>query len=314
MKSRLILAPMAGISDLPFRMINRAFGCELAFCEMLNVRSTGFAGSKKTKQMLSTLPEDRPLGIQILGVEPVFIHKALAVIEKYHHDLLDFNAACPVRKVVRRGEGAGLLQKPKILSAILKLLVKESSCPVTIKIRIGWDKDSVNAPEIARLAEDAGVAAIFVHGRTKTQEYSGCVDYETIGLVKKEVKVPVVASGDIFNSILAKKMLDETGSDGLMVARGALGNPWIFGQIEGFLKTGRVVDRPDKQQIVRVMKEHLAKCTAFYGERSGVIIFRKFFGWYTLGLRKIRPFRERATRTKTEKELVKIIEESCADN
>ncbi|MCX5705363.1 MAG: tRNA-dihydrouridine synthase, partial [Candidatus Omnitrophica bacterium] len=179
LKSRLILAPLAGISDLPFRMLNRSFGANLGFVEMINCRSMGFK-SKRTLQMLSTHPEDRPLGVQLLGCEEEYILKALGVLNKYEFDLLDFNAACPAKKVARRGEGASLLKDPKLLHKLLKLVVKHSKkgLPVTVKIRSGWDKNSVNAREVALLAEDAGVDGLFIHGRTKMQGYSGDVDYK----------------------------------------------------------------------------------------------------------------------------------------
>ncbi|MDD5060380.1 MAG: tRNA-dihydrouridine synthase, partial [Candidatus Omnitrophica bacterium] len=172
LKSNLIMSPMAGITDLPFRMLCRKFAAELAFVEMINCRSVSHK-SRRTKQMLSTLPEDRPLGVQILGCEEQYILKSLEVLRNYKFDILDFNAACPAKKVARRGEGASLLREPKKLKKILKLIVKNAWLPVSIKMRLGWDKDSVNAKDIAVLAQDCGVNAIFIHGRTKTQEYSG---------------------------------------------------------------------------------------------------------------------------------------------
>lgn len=303
---------MAGITDLPFRMLNRKFGCELAFVEMLNVRSVSYK-SRKTMQMLASNPKDRPLGVQILGCEEKFILRALGVLKNYKFDVLDFNAACPVKKVVRRGEGAGLLKEPKKLAKLLKLVVKESNWPVTVKIRSGWDKDSVNAKEIALACEDAGVNGIFIHGRTRTQGYSGTVDYKIIREVKKAVKIPVIASGDVLSAQLAKRMLDETGCDGVNVARGALGNPWIFKEIFAFLKNGKIIAKPSIDEIIKTMLEHLDLCLDFYGERIGVMIFRKFFSWYTRGFRKIRPLREKCSRAKTRQEMIDIIEE-CQEN
>lgn len=307
LKSNLILAPMAGVSDLPFRMLNRKFGCELAFVEMINCRSVSHK-SKRTGQMLSTQENDRPLGIQILGCEPKFIHKALGILEKYDFELLDFNAACPAKKVVRRGEGAGLLREAKKLNEILKLIVKTVKVPVTMKMRVGWDKDSVNAKELAKAAQDAGIRGIFIHGRTKAQGYSGKVDYDTLREVKKVLKIPLIASGDIFSAVLAKKMLEETGCDGLVVARGAFGNPWIFREISEFLKNSKIIGRPDREEVIKVMAEHLGMCIDFYGEKNGVIIFRKFFSWYTKGIRSIRRLREQSCRIKTKAEMVNIIE------
>jgi len=299
---------MAGITDLPFRMLCRKFGAELAFVEMINCRSISHK-SVRTKQMLSTLPKDRPLGIQILGCEDQYILKALDVLRGYKFDLLDFNAACPAKKVVRRGEGSGLLKEPKKLKRILSLVVKNSWLPVTVKIRLGWDKDSVNAREIALLAQDCGVNALFIHGRTKTQGYSGQVDYNTIREVKEALDIPLIASGDLFSGPLALRMLDETGCDGLSIARGCLGNPWVFKEIAEYLK-GKVMPRPANEDIAKVMLEHLSSCIEFYGERNGVVIFRKFYTWYTKGQRKVRRLRERSSRARTKEEMKEIIQEA----
>lgn len=307
LKSKFILAPMAGITDLPFRMLNRKFGCELAFVEMINVRSISYK-SRKTQQMLSSLKTDRPLGVQLLGKERSYILRAIDILNEYKFDLLDFNAACPARKVIRRGEGAGLLKEPQKLKKILALVVKNSRVPVTVKIRIGWDRDSVNAREVALLAEDAGVQGIFIHGRTKEQAYSGVVDYETIRQVKSALQIPVIASGDIFSVSLAKKMFKLTECDGLAIARGALGNPWIFRELEAFFGQGRTPEYPGHEEIIRVMLEHLDAYLEFYSERIGLVKFRKFFAWYTRGFRKIRPLREKSSRAKTRQEMVEIIE------
>src|SRR3989338_11498556 len=306
LKSNLILAPMAGVTDLPFRMLNRKFGCELAFAEMINCRSVGHK-SKRSLQMLSTGLKDKPLGVQILGCEEQFILKALDVLRNHRFDILDFNAACPAKKVVRRGEGAALLKEPKKLQRLLKLVVKNSPVPVTVKIRSGWDKDSVNAKEAALFAQDAGISALFIHGRTKLQGYSGNVDYQIIRKVKEALVIPVIASGDIFTPELTKKMFDETGCDGVTIARGALGNPWIFKEANEFLKRGRVPARPGINVVADTMIEHLNSCVDFYGERNGVVIFRKFFGWYSKGFRKVRPLREKSSRAKTAEDMLNII-------
>ena len=308
LKSNLILAPMAGITDLPFRILCRKFGVELAFVEMINCRSISHK-SRRTRQMLSSVKGDAPLGIQILGCEEQYILKALDVLRGYKFQLLDFNAACPAKKVVRRGEGAGLLKDPKKLKQILKLVVKNSWLPVTLKIRLGWDKDSVNAVETALLAQDCGINALFVHGRTKTQGYSGQVDYKAIAEVKKVLNIPLIASGDVFSGELARKMLDETGADALNIARGSLGNPWIFKEIKGYLK-GKIMPRPANEDIAKVMLEHLGSCIDFYGDKNGVVIFRKFYSWYTKGQRKVRRLRERSSRAKTRQEMEEIIRQA----
>lgn len=297
---------MAGITDLPFRMLCRKFGAELAFVEMINCRSISHK-SRKTRHMLSTAPKDKPLGIQILGCEEKYILKALDVLSTYKFDIMDFNAACPAKKVVRRGEGAALLKDPKKLNKILKLVVKNSKIPVTVKMRIGWDKDSINAREAALYAQDAGVSAVFIHGRTKAQEYGGNVDYAVIAKVKKALSIPLIASGDVFSGESAKKMFNETNCDGLVIARGSFGNPWIFKEIKEFLKTGKLLPKPARAKVVKIMLEHLDASIAFYEERNGVILFRKFFAWYTKGIRNIRPLREKSSRAKTRLEMEAMI-------
>ncbi len=303
-----ILAPMAGVSDLAFRLFSRKFGCELAFVEMINARSLGHK-SKNTQKMLSTKPLDRPLGVQLLGCEPNFILRALDILQKYEFDILDFNAACPMKKIIKRGEGASLLREPKKLNQLLKILVKNSKVPVTVKIRSGWDEKSVNAREVALYAQDAGIKGLFIHGRTRAQIYHGRVDYQAIKKVKDALEIPVIASGDIFSAQLAKKMFDETGCDAIAIARGALGNPWIFKEIAEFLKSSEVLPRPARDGIIKTMLEHLNLCVEFHGERNGVVIFRKFFAWYTKGLRKVRPLREKTSRIKRKEELAAVIQE-----
>ena len=307
LQSNLILAPMSGITDLPFRILNRAFGAELEFVEMINVRSLGYK-SKKTQQLLSTQGNDSPVGIQLLGSELSYIRKGLEIVARYRFEAIDFNAACPARKVTKRGEGASLLKDPAKLQKLLRFLVENCDLPVTVKIRSGWDAHTVNAVDVARYCQDAGIKALFIHGRTRAQEYSGQVDYGVIAKVKKALHIPVIASGDILSAPLAKKMLDETGCDGLLIARGALGNPWIFSEIRHYLQSGELSTRPSRDAIVDTMIRHFEACTDFYGPKVSPTIFRKFFGWYTKGFRKIRPLREESNRIKTAEAMRKIIE------
>jgi tRNA-dihydrouridine synthase B len=304
----LILAPMSGISDLPFRLLNRKFGCELAFLEMVNARAIGYK-SIRTERMLSFAYQDRPLGIQLLGCEPRFILRALDILNKRQFEILDFNAACPARKVTRRGEGASLLREPKKLKKILRIIVKNSRHPVSVKIRSGWNRDSLPAREIALYCQDAGINALFIHGRTKEQEYSGNVDYSAIQEVKKALRIPVIASGDIFSGQLAQKMFKETGCDGLTIARGAIGNPWIFQELTGLLKNGRIPPKPTLRQKIKVMLEHLNSCVEFHGQRIGVVLFRNFFSWYTKGFPGARRLREKAFKAGTMIEMNRIIQE-----
>ena len=307
-KYPLILAPMAGISSLPFRIISREFGAQYAFLEMIHARSLSYE-SKKTKELLRTDETDHPLGVQLLSKEEDFIKSAIERLNeyKYQYDLIDFNAACPVRKISIRGEGAGLLQDPCKLKKMLKVIVKISLVPVSVKIRLGWDNTDT-ASDIAMYAEDAGIDAIFVHGRTKVQGYRGEVDYGAIRRIKKKLKIPVIASGNILSPLRAKQMFDATGCDGLLVARGALGNPWIFNEISTYLEKGILLKRPAIGEIADVMQRHFNLSIKCFGEEMGVIRFRKFYVWYTKGVTGIRPLREEVMRITTKEAMNKVIE------
>ncbi len=303
-----VLAPMAGVSDLPFRSINRAFGAPLAFTEMIDVRALSHK-DKNTHRMLSSVPDDRPLGVQILGNDEKYVLKALDTLKGYEFEVLDFNAACPTAKVTRKGKGAALLKEPRKLHELLKALVSHARVPVTVKIRTGWDSDSVNAKDVALYAEDAGVSALFIHGRTKAQGYSGAVDYRVIKEVKEAVHIPVIGSGDNNSSSRIRQMFDETGCDGVAIARGALGNPWIFREMRSFFQNGPPCKGPDVTERIGVMKNHLGLLLLHKGERRGIAAFHKFFIWYTRGLPNMRPLRDKAFRTSSPDELFESIDE-----
>lgn len=305
--SSLVLAPMSGISDLPFRMLNRSFGCELAFTEMISASALAHR-SKNTLKMLSTTGDDRPLGLQILGNDPEIIKMALDNISATDFDLIDLNAACPSRKVVSGGRGAGLLREPLKLQRLLEMIVGYREMPVTVKIRSGWDETSVNAVEVALRARDAGVSGLFIHGRTRKQGYSGNVDYNVIREVKESVDIPVIASGDALSPDLVSKLFDETGCDGVIVARGALGNPWIFRDTAEYMKRGILPARPDVDEIVRTMKEHFVSSIDSNGEKIGVIRFRKFFAWYTSGM-ALKELKGRVFRAGSRDEMLRLIGE-----
>ncbi len=305
--SPLVLAPMSGISDLPFRLINRSFGCVLAFTEMISATSLVYK-SKRTLRMLSAGMDDRPLGIQILGGDPDIIKRALDITSAYSFDILDFNAACPASKVVSKGKGAWLLREPVKFQKLLKVIVENAGVPVTVKIRSGWDETSINAVEMALRAQDAGVSGVFIHGRTRSQGYSGRVAYDIIKKVKESLRIPVIASGDALTPYLVKKLLDDSGCNGAAIARGALGNPWIFRETGEYLKGGTEPLSPDIYEITRTMKKHLNLNIAFYGEKSGVMQFRKFFGWYARGM-AAKGLKGRAFRAGTGDEMSVLIDE-----
>jgi tRNA-dihydrouridine synthase B len=308
LKYPFVLAPMAGITDLPFRMVCRRFSCELAFIEMISAKGLVY-GNKKTEKMIATRPEDRPLGIQLLGIEEEFVLRALDIIQKYEYEVIDFNAACPVSKVTSKGEGSGMMKEPRKLGLLLKAIVDHTDTPVTVKIRAGWDEGSVNAREVALYAQDAGIKGLFIHGRTRKQGYSGRVDYNVIREVKEALDIPVFGSGDVFSPLHVKKMLDETGCDGVAIARGALGNPWIFRETAGLLEDGVIPSRPDIQEVADIMADHLRAIAAYHGPATAPVVFRKFYAWYIKGFRDVKPLKERAFRAKTEDEMLEIIAE-----
>ncbi len=304
----VMLAPLSGISSLPFRRINRQFGCKCAFLEMIHAHSLCYQ-SKKTIESLQSDPKDRPLGVQLLSNKQEFLRAALEKLSDYNFDLLDFNAACPQKKVTSKGEGAALLKDLNLLQSLLKIMVQHSpGVTVTVKVRLGWDS-ACGAYDIARCVQDAGVDGIFVHGRTKVQGYSGDIDYNAIRKMKKAIRIPLIASGNILNAGLAKKMFQETGCDGIIIARGSLGNPWIFREIEQFLKNGKIPARPKVDEIAEVMKRHFDLSIEHFGPSRSVGMFRKFYVWYTRGVKGVKYLRPKVMRVLTVQAMLDAIEE-----
>jgi tRNA-dihydrouridine synthase B len=306
LSSPCVLAPLAGVSDLPFRLISRSCGCEFAYTEMISARSLVYQ-SASTLKMLLSVSEDRPLGVQLLGNDRDILRRALDILAEYRFDIVDFNAACPVEKVTGKGAGASLLREPWKLGALLRGIVDNASVPVTVKLRAGWDDTSVTARDAALRAEDAGVAAVCIHGRTRAQGYSGGVDYSIIREVKEALKIPVIASGDALSPLLIKKLFDETGCDGVAIARGALGNPWIFRETAEFLTSGILPERPSAGDVSSTMEKHLDLCCSFHDEYNGTKMFRKFFVWYTRGIFDVRALRQQAFRARTKDEMIELI-------
>jgi len=304
----LVLAPLSALSDLPFRSVNRALGCELAYAQMINAGAL-IRDNRRTLALLASDPADRPLGVQLLGSDPDIVAAAVEKLSGCDIDLIDINAACPARKVVKRGHGAYLLKDPKALAALLRAAVCHSRYPVTVKIRTGWDDDSCRAVDIALRARDEGIKAIFIHGRTALQGHTGGVNFEAIREVKGKLDIPVIASGDALSPRLIGKIFNETGCDGVLIARGALGNPWIFRRTQELLTSGRTAPPPDRREIAEVMLRHLQASADHYGPERGTVFFRKHFTWYVKGLPGANSLRKRAFSARDAAGMLKIIRE-----
>ncbi|HIT63109.1 MAG TPA: tRNA dihydrouridine synthase DusB [Candidatus Ventrimonas merdavium] len=306
--NNLILAPMAGVTDQPFRILCREQGCGLLVTEMVSAKAILY-NNRNTKELLAVSDEERPIAVQLFGSDPEIVAAMAHRIEDGPYDLIDLNMGCPVPKVVNNGEGSALMREPKQVEALLSSLVKAVNKPVTVKFRKGFDDDHVNAVEIARIAESCGVAAVAVHGRTREQFYSGKADWDIIRQVKEAVQIPVIGNGDIFTPQDAKRMLEETGCDGLMIARGARGNPWIFRRIAHYLDTGELLPQPDAREVGTMILRHARMQAELKGEALGMKEMRKHIAWYTAGLRGSAALRRQCNTLETLAELEKMLAE-----
>lgn len=277
------LAPMAGIADLAFRELCVQYGAAYTVSEMVSAKGLTM-GDRKSAQLL-TLGNDRPAGVQIFGDDPDIMAQAAVKCLQFEPDIIDINMGCPAPKVAMNGAGASLMKKPNLVYDIVKAVSQAVDIPVTVKIRKGWDENSVNAVEIAQLCEKAGAKAVAVHARTRTQMYSGKVDYDIIKEVKKSVGIPVIANGDIIDEQSAVLMLEKTNADALMIGRGALGNPWVFSKINAYLDECRVMPDPTVMQKMTVMLKHIKKIIEYKGEYTGMREARHHAAYYTKGMR-----------------------------
>lgn len=306
--NNVVLAPMAGVSDLPFRLLCREMGAGLVCMEMVSAKAI-YYNNKNTDTLMEIHPGELPVSLQLFGSDPKIISEMAKRIEERPFAVLDINMGCPVPKVVNNGEGSALLKNPKLVEEILSTLVKAINKPVTVKIRKGFNDTCVNAVEIARIAESCGVAAVAVHGRTREQYYSGKADWDIIAQVKDAVKIPVIGNGDVDSPQAALDLLTQTGCDGVMIGRAAQGNPWIFRDVVSFLEQGVIPAPSTNAEKKEIILRHAALQLEYKGEYTGVREMRKHLSWYTVGMPHSAKFRQTINTMESMDELVQSVEE-----
>ncbi len=309
LQGNLILAPMAGVTDLPFRILCKEQGADLVYTEMISAKGIYYQ-NKNTEKLWEIAEEERPAALQLFGSDIQIMTDMAEKIVSRNFDILDINMGCPVPKVVNNGEGSALMKSPKLAGQIVKSISERIDKPVTVKFRKGFNSHSVNAVEFAKRMEDSGAAALAVHGRTREEYYSGRADWEIIAKVKEAVSIPVMASGDIFTVEDAVRCEQETGCDGLMLARGVRGNPWLFHQIKTYQKTGIYEKKPEFSEILNMVLRHGKMLADFKGERIGMCEMRKHVAWYTAGYKNSSWIRRRANTIETYDQLEELCEEA----
>ena len=304
----VILAPMAGVSDLPFRLLCSEQGAGLVCMEMVSAKAIAYR-NRNTEKLMETDPREHPVSLQLFGSEPDLMAEIAAQIEDRPFDILDINMGCPVPKIVGNGEGSALMKNPKLIEEIITKVSRAIQKPLTVKFRKGFDDDHVNAVEIAKIAEASGAAAVAVHGRTREQFYSGTADWEIIRQVKEAVSIPVIGNGDVDSPEKAKALLDATGCDGVMIGRAARGNPWLFRRVLEYLENGKLLDKPSKEEVKAMMLRHARMQVEGKGDYTGIREMRKHISWYTTGLPGSAKLRGRINSVESLAEMEELLQE-----
>lgn len=307
LENSYILAPMAGVTDLPFRLLCREQGAGLLCMEMVSAKAIQY-NNKNTKALLEIHPAEPPVSLQLFGSEPDVISEIAKRIEELPFSILDINMGCPVPKIVKNGEGSALMKNPKLVHEIVSKTVKAIQKPVTVKIRKGFDDSCINAVEIAKIIEDAGAKAVAVHARTREQFYSGKADWDIIRQVKEAVSIPVIGNGDVTSGADAIAMKEQTGCDGVMIGRGAQGNPWIFSELLEYERTGEMPERPSLEELKQMIYRHAKLQLEYKGEYLGIREMRKHVSWYTTGLPNSARLRGAINAVESFEELGELLE------
>ncbi len=307
LKNNLFLAPMAGITDKAFRIITKPYGPALMYTEMVSGKGLHY-NSKKTESLLDVAESEKPISAQIFGHDPEIMGEIAEGALRHGAEMIDINMGCPAPKIVNNGDGSALMKNPILAGQVIESVRRSVNVPVTVKFRMGWDEHSINAVDFAKIAEESGADAITIHGRTRKAFYSGAVNLDIIKKVKRAVSIPVIGNGDITDAVSAKKMLDETGCNGIMVGRGAQGNPWIFSEISEYLESGRIVSPPSLTERVNKALEHLNLLIEFKGERRGILEGRKHMAQYFKGIKGGAKIRDIINKACSQDEMKYIIE------